>query len=68
MSHLIEIFVDDENHKSAVKDNKHQYKIEKEAEHYHNDIYDVRVYKLWQMPYAENNIQTLLAMIWYGYL
>ena len=42
---------------------KHQYQIEKEAEHYHNDIYDVRVYKhLWQMPYAENQlIQTLLG-------
>ena len=60
---------DDENHKSAVKDMlKHQYKIEKEAEHYHNDIYDVRVYKhLWQMPYAENKAYTDLIgddMVW----
>ena len=60
---------DDENHKSAVKDMlKHQYKIEKEAEHYHNDIYDVRVYRhLWQMPYAENKAYTDLIgddMVW----
>ena len=41
---------------------KQQYKIEKEAEHYHNDIYDVRVYKhLWQMPYVENKAYTDLS-------
>ena len=35
---------DDQGHNSALKEMlKQQYKIEKEAEHYHNDIYDVRV-------------------------
>jgi len=45
-----------------------QYKMEKEAEHYHNDIYDVRLYKnLWQMPYANFKKYTDLvgdSMIW----
>ena len=60
---------DDKGHNSALKEMlKQQYKIEKEAEHYHNDIYDVRVYKhLWQMPYAENKAYTDLIgddMVW----